>query len=163
MNIPWSCPFTRWWVPVGPLRPIGAREGQIGRIHLGSKNRSSSDTHFFCFYLFIYLGEKIKINANKRKLTLTKGGMIPRYWGNPGPTGGWGKGRAGLPAGGFLGGPWFCEFGGGTPAAPSITRAPPVPPSVTPSPGRVGARARPPPSRQLVTSEDSEDRRGQSG
>lgn len=38
------------------------------------------------------------------KTKLTKGGMIPLYAGNPGPTGGWGKGKAGLPAGGFLGG-----------------------------------------------------------
>lgn len=78
--------------------------------------------------------------------------MIPRYGGNPGPTGGWGRGKAGLPAGGFLGGPWIWGFGWGTPAAPSITSAPPVPPSAAPSPGRVGAKARPPPSRQLVTS-----------
>lgn len=80
---------------------------------------------------------------------------MPRYGGNPGPTGGWGRGKAGLPAGGFLGGPWVWEFGGGTPAAPSITNAPPVPPSAAPSPDRVGARARPPPSRQLVTSKNN--------
>lgn len=87
---------------------------------------------------------------------LTKGGMIPRYWGNPGPTGGWGRGKTGLPAGGILGGPWDWEFGVGTPAAPSITRLPPLPPSTAPSPDRVGAIARPPPSRQLVTSADIE-------
>lgn len=47
----------------------------------------------------------------------------------------------------------------GTPAAPSITRCPPLPPSAAPSPDRVGAIPRPPPSRQLVT---SADRQGQS-
>lgn len=83
--------------------------------------------------------------------------MIPRYGGNPGPIGGWGKGKAGLPAGGFLGGTWVWEFGGGTPVAPSITNAPPVPPSAAPSPDSVGARARPPPSRQLVTSENNNE------
>lgn len=47
------------------------------------------------------------IQREKKEVrNLTKGGMIPRYWGNPGPTGGWGRGKAGLPAGGFLGGPW---------------------------------------------------------
>lgn len=89
---------------------------------------------------------------------LTKGGMIPRYWGKPGPTGGWPRGKAGLPAGGFLGGPWDWGFGGGAPAAPSITKFPPGPPSTDPSPGRVGASPRPPPSRQLVASEDSRKR-----
>lgn len=47
-----------------------------------------------------------EIKQRKARGRLTKGGMIPLYWGNPGPTGGWGRGKAGLPAGGFLGGPW---------------------------------------------------------
>lgn len=155
-NIPWSRPFPRWRVPVGPLRAIGGREGQIGRIHLDRKKHIRFRDQIF----FLYLSEK---QREKSRRQLTKGGMIPRYGGNPGPTGGWGRGKAGLPAGGFLGGPWVWEFEGGTPAAPSITKTPPGPPSAAPSPDRVGARARPPPSRQLVTSENRKHKRGQSG
>lgn len=33
-NIPWSGPFPRCRVPVGTLRAIGGREGQVGRKHL---------------------------------------------------------------------------------------------------------------------------------
>lgn len=96
-------PIPRWRKPVGPLRSIGAREGKIWRIHLEERKQKKNKRKKTQIKILRLLFQSVQVG--KHMMKLTKGGIIPLYAGKPGPTGGWGKGKAGLPAGGFLGGP----------------------------------------------------------
>lgn len=86
-NKPWSRPFPRWRVPVGPLRAIGAWEGQVGRIHLGRRKGDYSNTNIYTYR---------ERNREKKQDATYEGRHDPSVCGEPGTHRGLGQrqGRA---------------------------------------------------------------------